>query len=735
MIFLRKAQNYMARHKNTINILHLISSFEVGGIEKMLVNIFKNVSVSDQEIKYTLVVMNDLFDEELKNELISTGHSVYFLNRRKGHKHPKYILKLLEIIKRHDIDIIHSHNFGSKFWSILCKLLIPKLKLIFCFSDTNIANKFNMFHVFIQNLMIDKNICISKSICEECSNAGIKNLKHIYYGINTDNTGIVSQKPYKQYQPLNIINIARVTHLKKGQDVLIKALKICKDKGMKFKCNFVGRICDKDRNSIEYLKKLIKDLALEEEFCFSGNRSDIPALLAENDLFILPSRYEGFGLVLLEAMASGIPIIASNIDGPAELIMDGENGLLFESNNEFDLAEKIYDLYENPEKMFDLAKNGQDFVKDFDISKMCSMYHQLYKDLIDSKPSKYVLMVGSDTSVKGGMSTIINLYASSGIFETVSMYLPSHIEGNIFFKTIYFTSFLIKYLYVLIFSSSIKIIHVHSSYNGSFFRKAIILYLAKFFNKKTIFHLNGSQFNIFYEKSFGLIKALIRFTLNKTDLILVVSEQWKKDIEAKHINSRIEILYNPVLVQEIQKQKEESDLVKALFMGKIGHRKGAYDVLEAAKLINDPKIKITLYGDGETQKLKDLAEKFNLEQNIRIADWISDDKINEAYQNADIYILPSYNEGLPLSVLEAISRGIPVISTNIGGIPEAVKNEVNGFLIEPGDYNLLADKILLLANNKLLRDQMGAEGYKIAKDKFDVNIIINKLMTFYKELL
>ncbi|MDD3013296.1 MAG: glycosyltransferase [Candidatus Gastranaerophilales bacterium] len=720
----------MDKPKSTINILHLISSFEVGGIEKMLVNFLKNFSESD--FKYTLVVMNNSVDENLKNELLSTGHNIYFLDRKKGHLHPKYIFKLLKIIKQHNIDIIHSHNFGSKFWSILCKLLLPRLKLVFCFSDTNIANKFNKFHVFIQNLAIDKNICISKSIYQECAKAGITKLIQIYYGINTDNLRPISKKIYEQ--PLNIINVARITHLKKGQDILIKALKICKDKGMKLKCNFVGGICDKDKISIEYLKKLTKELGLDEEVSFSGNRSDIPSLLAESDLFILPSRYEGLGLVLLETMAAGLPIIASNIDGPAELIRHGKNGLLFQNDNEFDLAEKIYSLYKNPEEMFNLAENGQNFVKNFDILKMCSNYHQLYKDLLDDKSSKSVLMIGSDTSVKGGMSTIINLYAHNGLFETISTFLPSHKDGNLIFKTLFFINFLIKYLFILFFSTPIKIVHVHSSYNGSFFRKAIILHLAKVFGKKTIFHLNGSRFNIFYENSSGFIKALIRHTLNKTDLIIVVSKQWKKDIEAKQINSRIEILYNPVLVPKIQKEKEESELINVLFMGKICHRKGAYDIVEAAKLIKDPRIKITLYGDGETQKFKDLVENFNLEQNIRIEDWISDSKINEVYQNADIYILPSYNEGLPLSVLEAVSNGIPVITTNIGGIPEAVKNEVNGFLIEPGDYNLLAEKIILLADNKLLRNQMGAAGYKIAKEKFDVNIIINQLTAFYKEL-
>lgn len=717
----------MTRDVHTISILHLISSFTVGGIEKMLVYFLKNVSPEDLDVKYTVVVMNDAVDEGLKAELLATGHNVYFLNRRKADKHPKYVFELLNIIRKHNIDIVHTHNFGSKFWGMLCKAIVPKLKLVFCFSDTNIANRYSLFHSYVHNLFIDSNICISKTITKECADAGLERLEHIYYGINTDK--FAKPKVPITGKALSIVNIARVTHSKKGQDILIKALKICSDAGMDFKCSFVGAIYH--QNSYEYLSSLVSELGLERQIEFLGNRADIDSILEQSDLFVLPSRYEGLGLVVLEAMAAGVPVIASNIDGPAELITHDKNGLLFESANEKDLAQKILNLYKNPEKMQKLANGGQQFVKNLDILTMCSNYHTLYSSLLDE--SKNVLMIGSDVSVKGGMSTIINLYEGQGIFEDNIAFIPSHIEGAVILKTLFFAKFLFKFLYILLFSSSIKIIHVHSSYRGSFFRKAIILHLAKAFRKKTVFHLNGSKFNVFYEESAPAVKAFITHTLNITDLVLVVSRQWGNDILAKKVTSKIKVLYNPVTLPDTC-IKRDDNIVNILFMGKIGHRKGAYDVVEAAKLIDNDKVKINMYGDGETKKLQSLVKKAGLKHIINVEDWISGDKVQEAFQKADIYILPSYNEGLPLSVLEAISYGLPVISTKVGGTPEAVIDGINGYLIEPGDYKLLAEKISILASDKSLRTRMGQASREIANTKFNANMIVDQLNGYYEEL-
>lgn len=365
---------------NKLNILQLISSLDVGGAEKLLIDLLNASKETLGEVDYTVVVMNDQVNEDFKTEILNTGYDVHFFNRPQGHKHPKYLLDLLDIIKKKNIKIIHSHNNGSKFWSILCKLLNPRVKTVYTVHDTNIISTMNKLELFIQKLFIDMNIAISQSVEDECKQFGVDNVIKIYNGINT--TKFKQEKQTKNINPFKIINIARITHRKKGQDVLIRALKICKDKGMEFACDFVGGVYEYDKESFTYLTNLVKELELEDSINFLGNRKDIPDLLSQSDLFILPSRYEGLGLVVLEAMASKTPVVVSNIDGPAELVQNKQNGLLFESENHIDLADKIYYLCNNREKMQELADKAYKYVQDFDISIMCKNYYKLYKELM-----------------------------------------------------------------------------------------------------------------------------------------------------------------------------------------------------------------------------------------------------------------------------------------------------------------------------------------------------------------
>lgn len=349
------------------------------------------------------------------------------------------------------------------------------------------------------------------------------------------------------------------------------------------------------------------------------------------------------------------------------------------------------------------------------------------------KKSKNILMVGSDPTVKGGMTSVINMYKQAGLFNGNVEYLPSHISGNALKKTFFYINFLGIFLYKMLFGKNINVIHVHSSYKGSYFRKAMIIWFAFLFGKKTIFHLHGSEFNIFYNNMPKLVKKVISKTLNITTQILVLSKQWEVDIKSKCTNKKIDVLYNPTIINKKNSAKLQKK-TNVLFMGLISKRKGAYDILESAKYLQNHNIEINMYGNGETKELSQKVKDNNLQNIIKVHGWISGNKINEAYSNAHIYVLPSYSEGLPMSILEAMSYGLPIISTNTGGIPDSVDNGVNGFLISPGDFKELAAKILLLANNFDLMKKMGHESYKIAKNKFSVDKIIFSLQEIYSKI-
>lgn len=359
-----------------LNIMYLLSSFNSGGSEKMITEFFEQAKLHN-DVNFILVVMNDKYDDDLKKRIENTGYKCIFLNRKEGKKDLRYLFELRKIVKENNVNIIHSHNYGSKLWSILCKMTIPNLKLFFTIHSMTTFKGQNSLKILFHNLFIDENIAISEAVKENSEKIGIKRIKRIYNGINTKRYEI-QHFPNDDFK---IINVARVNHRIKGQDVLLEALYECKKRGYSFKCDFVGGIYDYGQDSYEYLKELVKKYDLKDSVKFLGNRDDVPELLAKSDIFVSASREEGFGLTIVESMSAKIPVISSNVFGPKEIIKDG-TGLFFESENSKDLAEKIILLYRDKSLRENLANKAFAYAKNFDIVNMYEKYITEYKESI-----------------------------------------------------------------------------------------------------------------------------------------------------------------------------------------------------------------------------------------------------------------------------------------------------------------------------------------------------------------
>ena len=358
------------------NIMYLLSSFNSGGLEKMIIEFFEEAKLHNDAI-FIFVVMNDKYDEDLKNRIENTGFKCFFLNRKEGKKDLKYLFELQKIIKENNIKIIHSHNYGSKFWSILCKIFNPSLKLLFTIHSITTFKGQNKLKILLHNLFINENIAISDSVKDVSEKCGVKNIKRIYNGINTKKYDLARCS----HEDFKIINVARVNHKIKGQDILIKAVYECKKQGYDFKCDFVGGIYDYGEKSYDYLKKLIEEYNLRENIRFIGNREDVANLLSQYDIFVSASREEGFGLTIVEAMSAKIPVISSNVFGPKEIIKE-RTGIFFENGNPKDLSEKIIRLYKDENLRKNLVEKAYEYSKEFDIKNMYEKYLSEYEEIV-----------------------------------------------------------------------------------------------------------------------------------------------------------------------------------------------------------------------------------------------------------------------------------------------------------------------------------------------------------------
>lgn len=375
--------------RRLVNVLQLISSLEVGGSEKLLLELLA-ASRDDDRVNYVVVVMNQSVNPAMQERLDRMGLPTYYLNRPESHMHLRYLADLLRIIRRHKIEVVHAHNFGSKMWGTLCKLALPHLKLMFTIHDTFMLPRLGPTQILVHKHVIDMNVAISRAVAALCDKRGIGNYRQIYNGIplkrfeNPDKLSLKERLDNHSYEdkPLRILHVGRMDVKTKGQDILVEAVRQCREQGMNLRLMLMGGVNDYCRDAFEDLQQQVVNTGLESHVEYLLDRTDVPEMLAEADLFVLPSRKEGLGLVLLEAMSAGVPVIASKIDGPAELVEDGHTGWFFEAGNAKDLAAKIRNVYENPETVDAVRENALRHVRQFDINTMKMRYYELYDSLV-----------------------------------------------------------------------------------------------------------------------------------------------------------------------------------------------------------------------------------------------------------------------------------------------------------------------------------------------------------------
>jgi len=173
-----------------------------------------------------------------------------------------------------------------------------------------------------------------------------------------------------------------------------------------------------------------------------------------------------------------------------------------------------------------------------------------------------------------------------------------------------------------------------------------------------------------------------------------------------------------------------------VFLGKFGRRKGIFDLLGAlAELkVYFPGIRLRCGGDGDIPGVVARAAELGLSDDVEVLGWVSGAAKQRVLAEGTIYVLPSYAEGLPISVLEAMEAGMPVVATAVGGIPDAIEDGVEGFLVSPGDISSLVNRISLLLQNPDMRSSMGLEAKMKVAAIFSPASVLPQIEALYSEL-
>lgn len=343
-----------------------------------------------------------------------------------------------------------------------------------------------------------------------------------------------------------------------------------------------------------------------------------------------------------------------------------------------------------------------------------------------------VLTVGcSYKPVRGGIAQVLYIY-DNYVFEKFDFIANSKWSGwrNLFVLV----SSLAQFVWRLASSRRIRIVHIHTSVALCFYRASIFVLLAKLFRRQVIIHAHGGAFKDFYVNNPKVIGRI----LNLSDCIVVLSPSWKAYFEGIAPKPLVRIVPNPVVLpsEEELKSRPKASHIRLLFLGLLANSKGIYDLLQVLSEHKEyfiGKLVLHVGGNGDTLTFEKTVDELGLSDLVVFYGWLSGEDKRRALINADVFILPSYFEGVPMAILEAFAYGLAVISTHVGGIPDIVDSQ-SGILFAPGDREAMFAALKSICEDPIRLSQLQTrslgEGHK-----YSTQAVAKSLEALYDEML
>lgn len=354
------------------------------------------------------------------------------------------------------------------------------------------------------------------------------------------------------------------------------------------------------------------------------------------------------------------------------------------------------------------------------------------------RKKKKICMIVQNPMVKGGIAAVVNGYQNSNLEQEFNIrYVESYKDGRKFTKLLKAISGYLHFTKVLLFEKT-ELVHIHSSFGPSFYRKLVFIYMANWFNKPVINHCHGADFDSFYLNASNRKKRLIEKVYSKCTVIIALSDEWKERLSMLVSPEKVVVIENYSTIHEdaIKYKLKKKMTQQILFLGEIGQRKGCYDIPDVVeKVVKEfPNVEFVLAGSGDIDQIKSLLIEKGIEKNVLFTGWVRGSEKDKLLRESDIFFLPSYNEGMPMAILDAMGYGLPIVSTLVGGIPKIVQEGKNGHLCKPGNAQELSSALI-----KLLMDESACKRYssssgEIVKQKYSLEKHIDQLTKLYKKI-
>jgi glycosyltransferase involved in cell wall biosynthesis len=346
-----------------------------------------------------------------------------------------------------------------------------------------------------------------------------------------------------------------------------------------------------------------------------------------------------------------------------------------------------------------------------------------------------VIQFGPALSVRGGVTTVE---------QHICDYLPAYVSmrhiatmehGSIVARAAVFAR-AVHALNAALQVIEPCIVHIHFSSRGSTLRKLILANMVLRAGRPLVLHAHGGAFDKFHRGLPAVLRRTVNGILQRANVLVTLSSRWRDFYveECEVSPSHVTVLPNPVRWTPEVPNRAGRRQVQFLFLGRMSQMKGTYDLVNAfAALPQDVRARaqLVLAGDGDLDAITKLAAP--LGERVRVLSWIDTAERERLLAQSDVFVLPSYNEGVPMSLLESMASGLPSIVTPVGGIPDVLRHGVEGLMVEPRRVADLAAAMAKMVTDDAERLACGKRAHERAR-LFEVHGYARRLADIYQRI-
>jgi len=284
------------------------------------------------------------------------------------------------------------------------------------------------------------------------------------------------------------------------------------------------------------------------------------------------------------------------------------------------------------------------------------------------------------------------------------------------------------------------LVHINLAQDGSTLRKLLVARVARFVGVPYIIHLHGSRFRSSWAKAPPVLVRRMQRLFGYAAHTLVLGTVWKEFIlqHAPKAEGRIEIFPNASPAAE-PAVRETRDHVVILFLGYIGERKGAPQLVEALATMKSspdleqgPQWRAIIAGNGDVEETRARVESLGLADRVTLPGWVGPEEVSRLLSQADILVLPSFDENLPMSVIEGMAHGLAVAATPVGAVEDILHHEKTGLITPTGDAPALAKTLERLVLDPDLRARLGAAAKAYHTEHLEMGAYYRKLLDVWR---